>query len=303
MAVARRAALLVLLAAALVEPALAAGWNRPVLLLLGKGNTHADVTLRTSMVLHKRGYEFTTSGCGRYGGFYLQPLNRPYTGATTPDFGLFDPARFDYTDLFYRKPLGLGRAALGNTGPDLGNSTVSLPPGRYRAHLLGEGNNCRVRMPVVSGLAETLTVRTAAASGVHFDEAALDIGVATGRGPRIGVGRFPVTVDANTYVLSAVHYWTRTFGQPTDLDGARLTSACIDQIPVGTCSPTHVVSDKVVEYETRRYPDGSSVTAGTTFEYVRPGELAPGTVYGKALAYSAAGEWTVTAAALAIDLV
>jgi hypothetical protein len=293
----RRALVLSLLAATVVvAPAATAASNRPTLVLVGRGNAYTDITLRQPLVLAKDPTTFGVAGCGRYGGFYLQPLAKPYDGAATHDFGLVDPTRFDFSGLFYRQPIRLGQAAL-----IAGGSTVRLPAGRYRAHLFGEGSACRVTMPVSTGLARTLTIRPKIATAVQYADATLDSGMGALGDAHLGAATFPVTVAAHTYIVSAIHYRTHNSGTPGALDDVRRMSVCVDAVPAATCSPTHSASDTALIYQGRRQSDGSTTLAATSYEYDRPGELEPGSLYAKTVAENPAGEWTASAAMFGFD--
>lgn len=276
----------------------AAGSTVQTLVVLGRGNSHTDVTLRAAITLPKRPTTFTTRGCGRYGGFYVHRLDRPSGGTGTDDYGLLDSARFDYRNLYYRQPVALGQAALGDGPGSDGN--VRLPAGRYRVHLFGEGSACQVRAPVLRGLSRTLTVRPAAPTRVQYADADLALPVSAPGGPHVGSAAFSVTLSSTTYAVAAVHHWQRE--RPEGPSPVQRADACLDAVPAVTCSPARTVTDRVQSYERRRHPDGSTYLAVTTYEYARPGTLASGPASAKALAFSPPGDWTAAGAMLAFDL-
>ena len=291
-----RVTVTVLVSTFLVVPVARAAAPPVQLVVTGGGNSHADVTLRAALVLPKRPTTFSVRGCGRYGGLYIEPLNRA-KGSAVDDFGLLDPAVFDYTSLYYRQPVALGQAALGDAGDD-GN--VRLPAGRYRIHLFGEGAACQVRTPVLRGLSRTLTVRPGAPTSVQYADARLRLPGAAPGGPHAGTATFPVTVGNATYVVAATHHWQREPADgPSPLQRA---DACLDVVPAATCSPARTSSYRVQSYERRRHPDGSMYRAVNVYEYAPPGSLPPGSVHAKAFAVSPPGDWTAAAAMLGFDI-
>lgn len=275
----------------------AAGSTVQALVVTGHGNTHSDVTLRFAITLPKRPTTFTTRGCGRFGGFYAHRLDGP-PGVPATDYGLLDHARFDYTNLYYRQPVALGQAALGDRPGGDGN--VSLPAGRYRIHLFGEGAACEVRVPVLRGLTRALTVRPIAPTRVQYDDADLVLPVPASDGPHLGTATFSMDVSSTTYAVAAVHHWQR---EPREgPNPPQAADACLDAVPAATCSPSRTVTDRVQSYERRRHPDGSTYRAVTVYEYASPGTLAPGSSAAKTYAIGPPGDWTAAGAMMAFDL-
>ena len=225
-------------------------------------------------------------------GFYLRSLSHP-----GQDFGYVDVAVFSSTGLPYRAPVALGQAARRSIG---GTGDVTLPPGRYRAYLIGEGSRCTVQMPVVAGIRHSAVVRTTTAVPIQFAVAEL---AAPQTPVRVHATSLAFTARPATYAVSALHVWRRTATGASAVESITTGAACLDPLPAITCVPGHPATDAVHSYQSRCYPDGSSVTVDDWYEYATPGTLPAGVTQAKALAaLPSYDSLAATAAMLAFDI-
>lgn len=254
----------------------------PWLVVSGQGNRYADVTLTRPLTFDSEQSLFlTSSGCGRYHGFYFRPLSpslRPFTRTGTAGVGMFAAASFDYPEES-RWPVPLGTGVGGGTRP-------TLQPGRYRLLLLGEGR-CEVRMPVAGGLKRDWRVHARSEwRGVRFAEQSL---VPTGQrtvGPFAGAASVPIDVREGDFVLAVMHTWSRRPARGIDREASGET-VCIDDFPEGRCAPSALGDGRKRYYAWHvygYYSNTSSQTASDNIVFLLPNNLPTGRLYAKGTA-------------------
>lgn len=215
------------------------------LTITGQGGRYSDVSfahpVRVKPMLLGGSDGWTWSGCGRFRGFYLQPL----VGDSTRGVGAVDVASFAYgraagapfpATEFRRVPVPLGTMMLaigdGQTQPD--TAAVTLPRGRYRVYLLGDGA-CRVTVPVI-GLRESVRLSPKGRAALRFDVVPLD-GLAAPPagtpGARTGSVAFPLTVTARTFAIVVLHEVTYSYGLGPN--AAASYEICVQPEPVDGC--------------------------------------------------------------------
>jgi len=219
-----------------------------MLVLSGRGASSVEVSFKSPVTIMPmrlqdngaNGWSWT--GCGGIRGFYLQPLS----GNAMAGAGAVDFAALEYGSAadvlpgpsLPRTPVGLGTRLLdgsgGNQGPTF-ETTVTLRPGRYRAHLLGEGA-CTVRVPM-EGLRSSVRKATSQRTRLQFDVAALG---PTGSGaspalpvPHAGVATFPMTVRSTTLAFSLLH--RLNYAQAGGPTGVSAYELCIEPDAAPPC--------------------------------------------------------------------
>ena len=269
MTVTRRRLTFALTAALLLSPLASADAATPPTLVLtsAAGSRHTTVTFTKDVVVKRADWYLPTrtAGCGRFGGWYLQPVvGRGFVGT-----GAVDVALFGYGPRLPRMAVRLGEQA------GFGSYLVTVPAGRYRAHVLGEGR-CEVRLPVVSGFTGTRKVVTSTRTSVDYAELDLMTNESLpGRAPA-GLASFPLTVTSRSYVVVAGHLYNRS----TTLPPTAQLLACLDDVPAVTCGST---SDGVRggwNGAQAHDADGTAHSVLDLFAYALPGALPPGTRHG-----------------------
>jgi len=304
------------------------------LVLSGTGSGHVDLTLahavgfgpRTgrlgmlpeagsevagSGILEGKGWSW--SGCGRLRGFYLEPLdNDPMHGVGAVDFAdlrfgaVIDPPWLQ-TSTLHRVPIPLGAAATVQPSPVIGRHyrlpSLTLPAGRYRAHLLCDGAG-RVTIPL-GGSGPALRRTVHAVSRVQWADAPLDPLSAAGApaipAPRAGAVTFPVTIRPTTLAVVIVH---ETDYDPQQYRAVSQAVACVQTVPGPACvrGASGGPSGNYTHTNQADALTGNSNLSVTDYAvWYAPGHLLPGPQTAKATAQSdsSTGE---QAAMFALDL-
>jgi hypothetical protein len=290
MTVSIRRGALGLAAAALLLPLGPARAAAPAALVLSSaaGSSHATVTFDKPVVV-KRADWFAPlgwSGCGRFRGYFLQPVGAQKFRGT----GMVDVARFGYGTALRRMPVRLGEQA------QTGTYLVTIPAGRYRIHLLGEGR-CEVRIPVVSGIAGTRRVTTRERTPVQYAEQDLGAPGVTPALKNAGLASFPLGITSRTYTVVTGHLYDRSTTAPPTGD----VLPCIDVVPAATCGLTNDGVQAGVNSEQVNMPDGTSYTATDAYAFAFPGALPQGQQYGKVHFYDVSGPVSAVASVLVFE--
>jgi hypothetical protein len=229
-------------------PALAAPRaTRGTFVLSGTGASYVDVSFARgfSLVPQQERKEspagWRWSGCGRVRGFYLQPLFRDAMhGVGAVDladlrFGAATDVSLPGTQL-PRVPFPLGSRMLTTVEEQSRPRTtvVSMPAGRYRAHLLGVGA-CTVSIPV-DGVRGTMHRTTRHASRMQYavQSVGLPASVPAVPGPRAGAATIPVTVSSDTFVVALLH--EVSYRHDVGMTGMTTYETCVELDAAPGCS-------------------------------------------------------------------
>jgi hypothetical protein len=226
-------------------PAAGATRGGHITLLTTHGAASADVTFSRSVRIAPMKMDTTGangwawSGCGRVRGFYFQPL----TGNALRGVGAVDFADLRYgdaTDLpvpgqdLVRYPVPLGREMLnvGDGQQHHVDKSVTLPRGRYRLYVLGEGR-CWVHVPVDGSTAVSRTATRRATMQYAVDALGSSPAVP---GARALAAAFPITVTPRTFAVSLLHEVTHN----ATVGGGTVTAygTCVEKDSMPGCAQT-----------------------------------------------------------------
>lgn len=257
-------------AAALLAPLVPAAAAGPATLVLSaaSGSSHATVTFDKPVVTKRADWYLPLrwTGCGRFRGYFLQPVRAEGFRGT----GMVDVSRFGYGTTLRRMPVRLGEQA------EPGPAHVTIPAGRYRVHVLGEGR-CEVRIPVVSGVHGTRRITTRDRTPVQYAEQQLGGSGGAPGSAQAGLASFSLGITSRTYTVVAGHVYDRS----TTLPPTGEVYPCIDVVPAVACGPSPAGVQTGVNSQQVNTPDGTAYTATDVFAFAFPGALAQGTQYGK----------------------
>lgn len=328
----RRAVAAAALAVVALPAAPSAAADTGLLVLSGRGAVSVDVTLPTVRVVpmehagtvdwngNRLAEGWTWQGCGGIRGFYLRPLTGdPMSGVGAADFAALrwgSPTDLPWPGGHIRRlptPLGARLMGLGAAR----ETAVTLPAGRYRAFLLGEGD-CQVRI-TLGGYRGTIRARAARAAALQYAVAPLDLhgDLALPR-PRAGLMTAPVVVRPRTLSMAFVHR--------VGIDSANgqfvpasvhFWSACVERDASPRCTETVLTSPR---QRAGMYGNGMSglpprLPAGPTYApngpwptstqigyWYAPGWLPAGELTGKVMAVSTPTTTSLQGVTFALDV-
>lgn len=244
----RMAAVVVAAALAATPAAVAAPAAKDALILTGSGSGWTDLVLPRPVEVApllqgaRNSAGWTSSGCGRMRGFYLQPLTGdPARGVGAVDlsdlrFGAATDVALPGAAPLPRVPVPLGTQMLdsGNGSGPSEQHTVKVPAGRYRAYLLAE-TRCSVSVPLKGRVG---TVRRSVTNTARAQFAVKNIGPVEQAvpGARLGEVSFPVNVSSTTLAFSLVHVvqYAHAVG-PSGVTGYQM---CIEPDSAPLCAHT-----------------------------------------------------------------